>query len=70
MTYKELMMLIKENPDQWDNTVSLLDNFIGEYLELRGFNFATENNDVLDNGHLFLIIDNGESPDTLTEKEY
>jgi hypothetical protein len=58
MTYAELLNLLYQMPkDRLEDTVTIKDVTQDEYYGVTGFEIAKdENNDVLDEGHLFLKI--------------
>lgn len=58
MTYKELLKQIQELPPQrLEDTVTVFDPYEEEYIAVIDTDFSTPSeNDVLDEGHFFLIL--------------
>lgn len=55
VTYRELMEHIKALPESMlDDNASI--SIYDEYYTVKAVTYADENTDVLDNGHMFLVI--------------
>jgi hypothetical protein len=55
-TYRELLEFLNKYPDRLDDTVTVLDVIDGEYYPLHEINVTTEKDDVLDEGHIVLVM--------------
>ena len=57
MTYRELFEMLRNiNPERLDDTVTVLEPHENEYIPVICAFESSENNDVLDPGHLFLVL--------------
>jgi len=60
MTYRQLAKKINELPEKWKNTdVSVYSVLSDEYFEVSDIKFCDDG--VLDNGHPFLVIEDGQA---------
>jgi hypothetical protein len=57
LTYRELLrVLLNMPPDRLDDNVSVHVRGVGEFYTVQDYKLSSDDNDVLDSGHLYLEI--------------